>query len=262
VNLDAATIVLRPRGVGEVVDLSVRFCMGPAMGSYLRLGGWVLAPSYAACLALHFVVGWRWSAVWLLAAILSVVLQAPFTIAVSRILFSESVTPAQVLRVLWNHGRPYVGALGLLLGFTLIASPTLVLVPWAYGRLLFLDEVALLEGVSKGQLARCRQLTTGRSALFGFLLALWAGRLGCVFVAELLGHAIVDDILQLGQPFGTLFEDGGSPYALLGFFVSIPFAATACFLQYIDTRTRSDGWDIQLRFIAITSREVAARRVA
>lgn len=261
-NLDAATIVLRPRGVGEIVDLSLRFCMGPAMRAYLRLSAWALAPFYAGCLALRYGAGWGWPWVWLLSATLSVLLEAPFTIAVSRILFSETVTPAQTFRMLFSHRAAYARALGLLLAVVLFAGWTLVMIPWACARLLFLDEVALLEGVSKGQLARCRQLTMGRSALYGFLLALWVGRIGCVFVAELIGNAMTDDVLQLGQPFGTLFEDGGSPFALFGFFAAIPFAATARFLQYIDTRTRSDGWDIQLRFIAIASRALAARRVA
>jgi hypothetical protein len=262
VNLDTATIVLRPRGVGEIIDLSLRFCMGPAMGSYLRLSGWVLAPFYVGCLILRYGAGWHWSWVWLMAAMLSVVLQAPFTIAVSRILFSEAVTPAQALRMLSSCRGVYARALGLLLALAVFAGFTLVMIPWTCARLVFLDEVALLEGFSTGQMGRCRQLATGRSGVYAFLLLLWVGRFGAVLVAELLGNAIVDDVLQLGQPFGTLLEDGGSPYALLGFFASIPFAATARFLEYIDTRTRSDGWDIQLRFIAITSRALAKRRVA
>ena len=38
---------------------------------------------------------------------------------------------------------------------------------------------------------------------------------------------------------------------LLGLHLSIPLVATTRFLAYIDNRTRRDGWDIQVRFLAI-----------
>ena len=58
---------------------------------------------------------------------------------------------------------------------------------------------------------------------------------------------------QLGKPFGDLWDDGGSAYAIVGFFAALPLVATARFLAYIDGRTRQDGWDIQLRFMAIAA---------
>ena len=58
-------------------------------------------------------------------------------------------------------------------------------------------------------------------------------------------------MLQLGQPFGSLWPNGGSLYAIFGLFASIPLCATTRFLAYIDARTRRDGWDIQVRFMAI-----------
>jgi hypothetical protein len=68
---------------------------------------------------------------------------------------------------------------------------------------------------------------------------------------ELLCQGLVSDVLQLGKPFGSLWADRFSPFALAGLMLSYPYAATARFLLYVDARTRSDGWDIQLRFMAI-----------
>ena len=80
--------------------------------------------------------------------------------------------------------------------------------------------------------------------------------------AETLGDAIIDSVLQLGQPFGDLWKEGGSGYALLGFFLAVPVVAAARFLKYIDVRTRKEGWDIQLRFVALAEQSALARRSA
>lgn len=55
-----------------------------------------------------------------------------------------------------------------------------------------------------------------------------------------------------------MFVDGGSALALLGWWLSVPFVATARFFVYLDIRTRSEGWDIQTRFAGIAARAAAA----
>ena len=102
---------------------------------------------------------------------------------------------------------------------------------------------------------RVDRFIAGRGAsAFGTLLSLLATQAGFIVTAEFLGHGLVDEVLQLGKPFGSLFSNGGSPYALAGFFLSVPYVATARFLSYVDARTRADGWDVQLRFMAIAAR--------
>jgi len=76
-----------------------------------------------------------------------------------------------------------------------------------------------------------------------------------LLAGELVGNAVVSLVLQLGSPFGSLFTNGGTPYALAGFFATVPLVAAARFLFYIDLRTRKEGWDIQLRFMAIARAE-------
>jgi hypothetical protein len=65
-------------------------------------------------------------------------------------------------------------------------------------------------------------------------------------------------LLQLGHPFGALFTDGASAYALAGYFACVPYLATSRFLKYIDIRTRKEGWDIQLKFTAVQAASESA----
>jgi hypothetical protein len=134
------------------------------------------------------------------------------------------------------------------------------LLPVAWIRFAYAHEVILLEGspvrnlwsrsagIVKGQTGVAAQLLT---CLFGITLA-------SVLCSELLGMGIVSYLLQLGSPFGSLFEDGGSIYALLGVFASSPLVATARFLSYIDGRTRRDAWDVQVRFQQLRAEANAA----
>jgi hypothetical protein len=140
----------------------------------------------------------------------------------------------------------------VLLATTVLFLP---ITPFAAVHLLFVREVGLLEGAGMGGAIgrgyRFVQRQVG--ACLGLLVALLAAPLMFVVGAELLGDAIVSTVLQLGSPFGELFTEGGSAYALLGFFLSVPVTAAARFLKYIDVRTRKEGWDIQLRFTAIAA---------
>jgi hypothetical protein len=44
--------------------------------------------------------------------------------------------------------------------------------------------------------------------------------------------------------------------------LSAPFVASASFLGYIDMRTRKEGWDIQLRFMALADADGKERKMA
>ena len=49
---------------------------------------------------------------------------------------------------------------------------------------------------------------------------------------------------------------------MLGALLCIPVAAAMRFLYYIDLRTRKEGWDIQLRFVALAEQASSGRRFA
>jgi hypothetical protein len=217
------------------------------------------------CLALRHAAGWEWVSVWLVAVSLGALVQGVFTVAVGRILFSEELTARAVLRIFAGRLGSYLGALvvsRILLGAACL--PFFLGLPFAWPRLVFVHEACLLEGAGPSEsIARSNRFISGRAlGVFGVLAALLAAQLGIAVSAELLGQGLTGEVLQLGNPLGGLFSDGGSAFALAGFLLSIPYAATARFLQYIDARTRSDGWDIQLRFMSIAARDAAENKVA
>ncbi|WP_441288365.1 hypothetical protein ACSRUE_41420 [Sorangium sp. KYC3313] len=264
-NLGASAIVLRPRSLSEILDLACRLCMSLALGLYARLSAILFLPMLAGCLALRHAAGWSWPEVWGVAIALGGVAQGVFTVAVGRLLFSEELGAGQVLRLFRARLSSYLWMLFLSrLLLAAAALPLLLGLPLAWPRLVFVHEASLLEAARAGDaIQRSSRFVTGRvAAVLGALIALLLAQAGVALTVELLGQSLVDAILQLGKPFGALLDDGGSPFALAGFFAGIPYVATARFLHYIDARTRADGWDIQLRFLAIAAREGEKRAAA
>lgn len=247
-NLGSANIVLRPRSTLESVDLTLLFLTRLGGRRYLGLCA-LLLPPFGACALCKFVFDWSWPALWLLAIPLGLWLQGIFTLAAGDLMFSDQLEPRAVLRRFWAG----FGAYTALLLFTRVgmglAASTLVLWPWAWMRYTFLPEALLLEGLpSSRALARAARLMEGsagqRFALFVTTLLMFAAG---VVGAQVLGEAVVRDTLQLQLPWGNLISDGGSLYALLGWFAALPVVTTLRFLRYIDARTRADAWDVQVR---------------
>src|SRR5262249_12233428 len=138
----------------------------------------------------------------------------------------------------------------------------LLLLPSAYARCLFTSEVSLLERASPGEsiVRSARLIKRHLGPALGLLLAIPSAMLMFTLPAVGLGEAVVGCGMQLGEPCGSLAEQGVSPYALAGFFTAVPYIATARFFHYIDLRTRKEGWDIQLKFRAIAAAEATAAR--
>jgi hypothetical protein len=263
VNLSAAAVVLRPRPLAEVLDLASRLTFSVALGLYLRLGAAVLLPCIAGCLALRYAAGWSWWGVWFVALSLGGVVQGVFTVAMGRLMFAEELGVRLALRLFGKRLGAYLPALFVSRFILAVSASVLVALPFAWPRLLFVHEACLLEGARPFEaVSRASRFVANRFGdAFLTMLALVATQSAIVLIVELLGQGMIDQVLQLGRPFGALFADGGSPYAIVGFFASIPYVATARFLQYIDARTRADGWDVQLRFLAVAA-EDAERRSA
>jgi hypothetical protein len=258
VNLLAARVVLRPRSLSDVLDLTVPFCLSN-WRLLARLSLTSLLPAFAVCVYLHFFERWTWVQTWLVAVIAGDLLEGLFTVAFGDLMFqpSAAVRPGAV----WGR---FARRLGFILGASLVTRLLLALtvlfvpaMPFVAVHLMFVREVGLLEGapvfaaVSRAYRFVQRQV----GSCLGVLLAVVLVPALMAAGAELLGDALVDTILQLGNPVGQLFKEGGSAYALLGFFLSVPVVSAARFLKYIDVRTRKEGWDIQLRFTAIAAAE-------
>ncbi len=261
-NLADARVVLRPRGQAELLDLAMRWCFGADRWLYARLAALVLLPSLGACVAARWWGEWAWGDVWLLAIAQTTVLQGVFTVATSRALFERDVSAVAVLRQFLRRVPSYLGALIITRILLAFGALTFALLPPAWTRVAFVHEASLLEGASPITASqRAWRLARNR----GVELALLLGGLGLAIVAaigagELLGHGLVEFVLQLGRPFDTLTEDGGSLYALIGFHAIIPYLAVGRFLGYVDERTRGDGWDIQLRFMALAAEHEEQQR--
>ena len=251
-NLDHARVVLRPRSLAEVLDLACRVCFSRAFPVYLRLSAIFLLPSFAVCVLLFYLLEWDAVSVWLLALTLAGLFQGVFTVAAGKLIFAEQLTVREVVRDFRMRLSAYIGAL-LLSRIYIVISFLCVWTP-----LSFVHEACLLEMASAGEAPRrsWRFVSGNGSLAFMVLASLVLAQGAGVVIAELLGQGIVEGVLQLGTPFGELTEDAFSPYALFGFFMSVPYVATARFLSYIDIRTRTDGWDIQLKFMAISAREM------
>ncbi len=252
-NLGNAGVVLRPRSLAESVDLALTWCVKVGRGTYLRLALVVLLPAAIGCWLLRALLDWEWAAVWVVAGLVASFLQAPFTMAAGAMMFEQDVTARAVLGrflrrlpatfFVWIIAQLVLG-LGLLLAF--------VGVVWTWPRVVFTREIVLLEGQSVGAaLTRARNFVARQTGDALFLI----GAQACVIAVFILcfdqvDAALFDLALQLGRPFGEI-EDGGSLFALLGLFASVPYLSTIRFLRYVDGRTRRDGWDLQLAFLAL-----------
>jgi len=250
VNLSSARVILRTRDVGELFDLGGRavFALGGRLYLYLFV---CTSLPLAICLyLLHTQAGVEPAAVWLYAIMALWVNQGIYTIAASRLLFSEKVGVGEVLGQFLRRLPSYLVALMIAWAVLFVSGMLVVVFVWGLVWTLYIHEASLLE--MQGPFAafrRARVLARHNfPALFGVSCLTVLVACFAIMSAEMLGHGLVEFVLQLGHPFGELQEDGISLYAMIGVFTMAPFWATVRFLSYIDGRTRQDGWDIQLRF--------------
>jgi hypothetical protein len=253
VNAGRATIVMRPRSVRESLDLTLPFLIRIGGLRYLRLTALVLSPALALCLLVRAWLTLTWGETWLLALPLGIWLQGIFTLAAGELMFSEKLEAAVLLGRFARRAISYTGAIILTRALAVTLASTLVLGPWIWSRVLYAPEASLLEGAPAGPaLARATRLGAGAGTfelLFWLAITLGFGIIG----AEKLGYGLVNQLLSLDVRWGDLMEERGSLYALMGWFGAVPIAATFRFLRYIDARTRSDGWDIQVELQRVQS---------
>lgn len=254
-RLDQATVVIRPRSVAGVCDLAFRFVFALAGRLYAWLFVVVLLPGLVGAAILRYGLETDWFPIWVLVGCYAVVFEGVFTVAASRLMFAKLVSLKDVL--LAFRGRLLVTA-GVGLTSRLL---TAVLLPlfgaglYFWLRHAYVFEAILLENADAGQ-ATARSSAFAKEQLgtvFMVQLLLLSIQLGFVVGFELLGRGVVEFWFMMPETFEPLRETGGSPYALLGYFCSVPFTATARFLAYIDGRTRSDGWDLQVAFMTLAS---------
>ena len=237
-NPHRCRMVLRPRDALEGLDVCLAMFRAFA-GPYARLFAVVVVP-LALGLGLASVLSGRsW---WLVVAVVAAApaLQAPFTMLTGRLLFADDV---RVRGVLWD----LLGRAAPLLRATLTRG-ALALVPVLGAAGVWLPETALLERVSvRLGLERCWRLAGGHfgaalvGSMSGIVLTVWGAAVG-----ESTGQAIVGFVMQLGEPFGSVWAGELTPYAVVGAACVQPLIAVYRLVLYVDVRTRLEGWDLQV----------------
>ncbi len=263
-NLLEARVALRPRSMSDVVDLAAPFCLAN-WRSFAPLTCWVTGLG-AGLAWLSRQAGWSWVSVWLVVAATLVLVGGLYTVAAGELLFREAGRLRTTL-VLVRFGRrlgAYLGAKILQVLVLALSATLFVPFPIFAARLFFVSEAVLLESAApRVAFTRSSRLVLHRSSpCFGLAMACLAAPFLFAVGADLLGTTVVEMILQMGRPVGSLWSDGGSGYAVVGALLSAPFVASASFLGYVDLRTRKEGWDIQLRFMALAENEARTRRIA
>ncbi len=224
-------------------------------GLVLRLALWVLGPFVLAALASPLLPLGPVVVLGVVVA-LSPVLQAPFTALGARLLFEDGVA----LSVLKSDTRGMASAVvarwavwGLIGGASLL-SCGLALVPLGVGAC-FVGEVVLLERQPIGVALRRASALVSREggAAVGAALALGTLTLWGAVAGELLGQLVVGFVLQLGTPWGGLWEGTVTPFLSVGLLGVQPLIAWARLLLYVDVRTRTEGWDLQVRARAVVN---------
>jgi hypothetical protein len=264
VDLKACNVILRPRSTWELFDLGLRFSTGHAWPVYRRLAWWVLVPAWSLVMVLRFGLEVEWAWVWAVAFGMTLLTGGIFTLAASQLMFAETV---RVRTVLGEFARRFPSYLTtLVLSWIVVAIGGLFAwlvfpVLWAASRVAHVHEASLLEQAGPmAALSRAARLVSkDLAATIWLQTLLWVHWVAFVLVFEAIGNrGIVDFVLQLGAPLGRL-EWGGSAFALAGLFAAVPYVATVRFLAYLDRRTRSDGWDVQVECMAIAAEAAETR---
>lgn len=253
---ESCRIVLRPRGVLETFDLVGVFVQANAR-TLGRLLLFTVVPASVLCGVVAWLAGGHPAAILLPLPLLGVI-QLPFTALAGRLLFSRTAHP-------WEQGIRGVPlqVLPLLavarLGLAVASAMTLGLALFLAPGLHFLPEILVLERVGPSR-------AFGRAMRIGAHepLAAFAGAGARVFltiwsalVFEALGQLVLGTGLQLGEPFGALWNGEVTPFLLAGMLVAQPLHALYRLLLYIDARTRVEGWDLQVALWSVRPREAA-----
>src|SRR5262249_50480066 len=86
----------------------------------------------------------------------------------------------------------------------------------------------------------------------------FARALGMLIVSTIVRAAVaagleltIDFLLGMVLQFGNVSDSIGGWPSLVGYLLAGPYIAVVRMFDYVDARTRREGWDIQVRFNAI-----------
>lgn len=267
-------VVLRPRTLDEVFDLAMAYGR-TYRRDFLRLTLILFVPAFLLTGALKIGLELNWAKTWAITLVLATLIERVTIAYAGRHLFGNAPSiPRAIAGAMRRPISTVFSALliplplliGLLDDFSELSIGFGVMIgmfwPFALAWTIYLSIVLNLEALPFGK-------GTKRSALLvsyrfgraiGFVattgtirvLAAVLGDLGCGF--------LVGFLLQLGEPLDVLFQDGGSWASIAGYYLIAPYCAVARLFDYVDARTRLEGWDIQVRFKAIAAKKDEPKR--
>lgn len=268
-------IVLRPRALDETLDLALAY-MRASPREFSRLFLLLTGPASAVLIGLSVALELRTTQRLCAAIILSPFLERVVTVYAGKHIFRNdpqigaaiegslarlplTFLSATMIAIPWvpmlvtNFDEPgWIGFAALLGSFW-----PLVLASWVY-----LGEVVHLEGLDLSRaMKRARVLIAFRFArALGLVIMSGIVRLLAAGGAELTTEFGLGFVLQ----FGDVSEAIGGYPAIVGYLFAGSYIALARMFDYVDARTRREGWDIQVRFHAIEqrARESEANRLA
>jgi hypothetical protein len=252
-----ARVAFRERSLLDVVDLAVRFLAANAK-PYALLAASTIVPAFAVCWGVARAAGWIFG--WIAALVLASLVDASFVELASKLVFSQQASIRDAIRTTAAL-LPRLLLVRALQGVGLAFSLVLGGVPWLWlgSIFLFLPEVVVLERsrvpAACGRAPGLAMVRLGAVTAAVILLSVLP--VGAALVADVAGREILETLLEIRPP-KSMFTEGGSALALLGFWLALPLRATARFFVYLDVRTRIEGWDIQTRFAALAARAAAA----
>ena len=246
-NPNLSRIALRPRGAAEVFDLTFRM-VREAWAPLARLTALVVLPLWLLCVPACWFTEGHWGLLFP-PLVLAGALQAPYTVLVGRVMFADEVSIKEILaHTLRRTPALLLGTLLSTLAVALTSLTCFIALPIVQAVFLYLPETALLEGVDLQRGFRRTQRLAG--ARFGLALAgavsWWVLTLWGAVVGEATWQGLVATVLQLGTPFGSALEGYVTPGLIAGLLLAQPLHAVYRMLLYVDARTRSEGWDLQV----------------
>jgi hypothetical protein len=253
-NVLSSRVVLRVRKPSDVLDLALRFVVENRI-PFAKMALIVLPPGVLATWALGRASGWALA--WAFAALFGLLAQAPFTALASRLVFERDVPVLDVLR---ESARriPFLVGVRVVHLVAVVVAASFFVVPalFVLGFALFLGEVLLLERASvSAALTRLQRLSAGAAGDSVLaVLVLTTLHAAATVLGDVVGRAIVADLLAFDPPAAAWESGMGSAFAAAGFWAFLPYAATARLFFYLNVRTRAEGWDVQTRFSAIAGR--------
>ncbi len=266
-------IILRPRSLDEIFDLALAYSR-KSFRDFSRLYLLIAALGTALVALPWLVFGLSPGAGFCLATIVVVLLERIVTVYAGRHLFGNTATLKGALRATMRRLPLLASTLGffylpvmlialgefkneLLVGFGLFLS---TIWPFLAAAHVHLSEVALLEQLPAAKsMKRTHALGARRfGRALGLMLVSGLLRLLFITAAVFAFRFVFEFMLQ----FKGIPKELKVITAFYGLLLTSPYFALVRLFDYVDARTRREGWDIQVRFNAIAQRSKEDRLAA